>query len=179
MATKNKSEIRTATKRAVKVLSPTQKKDKSALIVKDILTLEAVKRAKVIALYASLPDEVISGELIENLATQKRVVLPRVAGDDMDFYPYSPNEMEIGAFGITEPQATDAIIPADIDTIIVPGVAFTAEGKRCGRGKGYYDKYLAREGFRATKIGICYKEQLAEDIPSEPHDILMDIVVYH
>ena len=179
MTTKNKSEIRTTAKRAVKELSSEQKKHKSALIVKDILALEAVKSAKVIALYASLPDEVISDELIEILASQKRVVLPRVAGDDMDFYPYSPNEMEVGAFGITEPQAADAINPAEIDTIIAPGVAFTAEGKRCGRGKGYYDKYLSRKGFRATKIGICYKEQLAEDIPSEPHDILMDCVVYY
>jgi 5-formyltetrahydrofolate cyclo-ligase len=95
----------------------------------------------------------------------------------MDFYPYNPNELEVGAFGITEPQAAVAIDPAEIDTIVVPGVAFTLSGVRCGRGKGYYDKYLSRNGFRATKIGICYKEQLAEEIPSEPHDILMDCVI--
>ena len=178
MTTKNKSEIRTAAKSAVKGLSSEQKNTKSALIVKDILALEAIKSAEVVALYASLPDEVISSELIEILASQKRVVLPRVAGDDMDFYPYNPNQMEVGAFGITEPQTTDAISPAEIDAIVVPGVAFTADGKRCGRGKGYYDKYLSRAGFRATKIGICYKEQLAEDIPSEPHDIVMDCVIF-
>lgn len=177
MITKNKSEIRTAAKIAVKGLSTEQKKSKSALIVKEILALDAIKSAKVVALYSSLPDEVISSELIATLAVQKQVILPRVAGDDMDFYPYNPNELEVGAFGITEPQAAVAIDPAEIDTIVVPGVAFSADGKRCGRGKGYYDKYLSRNGFRATKIGICYKEQLAEDIPSEPHDILMDCVI--
>ena len=177
MTTKSKSEIRTAAKQAVKSLLPEQRISKSALIVKEILSLEAVKSARVIALYASLPDEVISGEAIDTLATQKRVVLPRVAGDDMDFYPYDPTAMEIGSFGISEPQTEVAIDPSKIDVIIVPGVAFTLSGMRCGRGKGYYDKYLSRNGFRAIKIGVCYKEQLAEDIPSEPHDILMDCVI--
>ena len=177
MTTKSKSEIRTAAKQAVKSLFPEQRISKSALIVKEILSLEAVKSAKVVALYASLPDEVISGEAIDTLATQKRVVLPRVAGDDMDFYPYDPTAMEIGSFGISEPQTEVAIDPSEIDVIIVPGVAFTLSGVRCGRGKGYYDKYLSRNGFRAIKIGVCYKEQLAEEIPSEPHDILMDCVI--
>lgn len=177
MTTKSKSEIRTAAKQAVKSLLPEQRISKSALIVKEILSLEAVKSAKVVALYASLPDEVISGEAIDTLATQKRVVLPRVAGDDMDFYPYDPTAMEIGSFGIAEPQTEVAIDPSKIDVIIVPGVAFTLSGVRCGRGKGFYDKYLSRNGFRAIKIGVCYKEQLAEKIPSEPHDILMDCVI--
>lgn len=177
MITKNKSEIRTAAKSAVKGLSSEQKKSKSALIVKDILALDAIKSAKVVALYASLPDEAASDEAINALATQKRVVLPRVAGDDMDFYPYDPTAMEIGSFGISEPQTEVAIDPSKIDVIIVPGVAFTLSGVRCGRGKGYYDKYLSRNGFRAIKIGVCYKEQLAEEIPNEPHDILMDCVI--
>ena len=178
MTTKSKSEIRTAAKQAVKSLLPEQRISKSALIVKEILSLEAVKSAKVVALYASLPDEVISGEAIDTLATKKRVVLPRVAGDDMDFYPYDPTAMEIGSFGISEPQTEVAIDPSKIDVIIVPGVAFTLSGVRCGRGKGYYDKYLSRNGFRAIKIGVCYKEQLAEEIPNEPHDIVMDYMIY-
>ena len=140
MTTKSKSEIRTAAKQAVKSLLPEQRISKSALIVKEILSLEAVKNAKVVALYASLPDEVISGEAIDTLATKKQVVLPRVAGDDMDFYPYDPTAMEIGSFGISEPQTEVAIDPSKIDVIIVPGVAFTLSGVRFGRGKGYYDK---------------------------------------
>ena len=96
----------------------------------------------------------------------------------MDFYPYIPNTLQRGAFGINEPQGEEPCTPSEIDVIIVPGVAFTKDGKRCGRGKGYYDKYLSREGFRAVKIGICYTEQLAECIPNEPHDITMDCVIF-
>ena len=178
MITKSKSEIRTTAKRAVKALSSEQKRSKSALILKNIADFEPIKSAKVVALYASLPDEVTSDELITVLAAEKCVVLPRVAGDDMDFYPYDPTTMEIGAFGISEPQGEEAVEPRDIDVIVVPGVAFTTDGKRCGRGKGYYDKYLSRAGFRAVKVGVCYKEQLAEEIPNEPHDILMDFLFF-
>ena len=117
-------------------------------------------------------------EAIEALNTQKVVVLPRVASNEMDFYRYNPEQMSVGAFGISEPQDKLPIDPAEIDVIIVPGVAFTHSGKRCGRGKGYYDKYLSAEGFRATKIGVCFTEQIAEDIATEPHDIIMDYVIF-
>ncbi|MBQ6584181.1 MAG: 5-formyltetrahydrofolate cyclo-ligase [Alistipes sp.] len=176
--TKSKSDIRRAAKSAVKALSAQQKADKSTLILSRIASSESIKSAKTVALYASLSDEVQSFELIELLSQTKRVVLPRVAGDDMDFYPYTPSSLKVGAFGIEEPQGSEPISPDEIDVIVVPGVAFTTDGKRCGRGKGYYDKYLSRSGFRAIKIGVCYTEQLAEDIPNEPHDIVMDYMIY-
>lgn len=176
--TKSKSDIRRAAKSAVKALTAQQKADKSTLILSRIASSESIKSAKTVALYASLPDEVQSFELIEFLSQTKRVVLPRVAGDDMDFYPYIPSSLKVGAFGIEEPQGSEPISPDEIDVIAVPGVAFTTDGKRCGRGKGYYDKYLSRSGFRAIKIGVCYAEQLAEDIPNEPHDIVMDYMIY-
>ena len=176
--TKSKSDIRRAAKSTVKALTAQQKADKSTLILSRIASSESIKSAKTVALYASLSDEVQSFELIELLSQTKRVVLPRVAGNDMDFYPYTPSSLKVGAFGIEEPQGSEPISPDEIDVIVVPGVAFTTDGKRCGRGKGYYDKYLSRSGFRAIKIGVCYAEQLAEDIPNEPHDIVMDYMIY-
>ena len=47
-----------------------------------------------------------------------------------------------------------------------------------GRGKGYYDKYLSQNDFSALKIGVCYKEQLVDEIPVEKHDVMMDVVIY-
>ena len=175
---KSKPEIRREAKSAVKGLSAEEKKTKSALIFSRILSLDVIKRAESVALYASLPDEVESFEAVEALSLQKRVFLPRVEGDDMEFYPYVAGTLSRGAFGISEPQEGIAVSPAEIDVMVVPGVSFTVSGKRLGRGKGYYDKYLSRAGFRAVKIGVCYAEQIADDIPSEPHDIMMDSVVF-
>ena len=58
---------------------------------------------------------------------------------------------------------------------MVPAVAFDRKGNRLGRGKGYYDRLLA--GSKATKVGVGYEFQLLGEIPAEPHDIRMDMVI--
>ena len=65
----------------------------------------------------------------------------------------------------------------DIDFMVVPGVAFAGDGRRLGRGKGYYDRYLSQEGFRAFCVGVCYACQSREDIPAEAHDKRVDAVI--
>lgn len=61
------------------------------------------------------------------------------------------------------------------DILLVPGLSFTREGKRLGRGKGFYDRYL--ENFRGIKIGICYECQMVLDIKTDAHDQKMDFIV--
>jgi len=96
----------------------------------------------------------------------------------MRFYDYAPGELCRGAFGIAEPSVAERPCdPADIDFIVVPGVAFTAAGARMGRGRGYYDKYLSQPGFRGVKAGVCYAHQLVVELPVELHDVFMDYVV--
>ena len=59
---------------------------------------------------------------------------------------------------------------------LIPGLGFTKEGIRLGRGKGLYDKLLSKHS-TALKIGICANKNLLDDIPMEEHDILMDYVL--
>ena len=59
--------------------------------------------------------------------------------------------------------------------LLIPGVAFTRKGLRLGRGKGFYDRYLAT--FKGVKIGVCFKEQVLKDIPKDSHDQQMDYVI--
>ena len=61
------------------------------------------------------------------------------------------------------------------EVILVPGLAFSEKGERLGRGKGFYDKYLSQ--YRGIKIGICFSEQLIENLPSEKHDETLDYIV--
>lgn len=67
-------------------------------------------------------------------------------------------------------------LPEMLDLVVVPGVAFTREGARLGRGRGYYDRYLSRPGLRAFCIGVCFAHQLVDTLPVEPHDRTMDAV---
>lgn len=59
--------------------------------------------------------------------------------------------------------------------LVVPGLAFTKDGARLGRGKGFYDRYLERHD--VFKIGVCQERQIFETIETEEHDALMDVVI--
>ena len=65
--------------------------------------------------------------------------------------------------------------------ILVPGLAFTEFGTRLGRGAGYYDKLLdliSNSGsLDFIPIGICRQSQLLEDIPQQPHDRKVRMVI--
>jgi 5-formyltetrahydrofolate cyclo-ligase len=63
-----------------------------------------------------------------------------------------------------------------IDVVLVPGVAFDAQGHRLGRGKGYYDRFLQSVS-DIKKIGVCFDFQKVESVPAEAHDVVVDIVV--
>lgn len=71
----------------------------------------------------------------------------------------------------------DFEIDVPIDVAIIPGLAFDKNRYRLGRGKGWYDRFLS-EHPETFKIGVCYKEQLVDKLPTEEHDIKMDLVIY-
>ncbi|CAN5726523.1 MAG: 5-formyltetrahydrofolate cyclo-ligase [Ilumatobacteraceae bacterium] len=60
--------------------------------------------------------------------------------------------------------------PAELDVVVVPGLAFTADGRRLGQGGGHYDRFLPRLRPDCLTIGACFVEQLVTDLPTEPHD---------
>jgi 5-formyltetrahydrofolate cyclo-ligase len=62
-----------------------------------------------------------------------------------------------------------------IDLALVPGVGFDLRGGRLGRGRGFYDQLLA--GFGGLKCGVALNEQIASEIPTEAHDVRMDVVL--
>ena len=177
MILSDKRKIRQAVRAEIAKLSDGEKKSLSAQIFSELDNSNEVCNASVIALFISLPDEPQTANFIEQLLSKnKRVVVPRIEGEEMNFYDISEGVFK-GAFGIMEPIATNPILPAEIDVMIVPGVAFTRQGSRLGRGKGFYDKYLSLKGFRAYTIGVCYPCQLVYKLPTEPHDKQLDLIV--
>jgi 5-formyltetrahydrofolate cyclo-ligase len=67
--------------------------------------------------------------------------------------------------------------PRTIDVVIVPGTAFTADGDRLGQGGGWYDRFLRTLPPECVTIGVAFAPQLLEELPVEPHDVRLDIVV--
>lgn len=149
----------------------------SAEILAALEAHPAFRAATTVLLYHSLKEEVDTHEFIRKWSREKRILLPVVVGDDLELRLYTgPEDLKPGAYGIEEPTGELFTDYADIDFIVVPGVAFDRNGNRLGRGKGYYDRLLPRIP-SAYKAGICFPFQLVEEVPAEPFDIRMDEII--
>ena len=63
----------------------------------------------------------------------------------------------------------------------MPGLGFSSDGDRLGRGKGYYDTYLQKcedMGYRPYTVALAFKEQICESIPTDTHDKKLDLVLF-
>lgn len=142
--------------------------------------------ARTILAYYSLPDEVNTHQLIDDLlADSKTVLLPTVIGEGlMEWHVYSSkSELKNGAFGIGESAGelysgfSKYTSPSEKQMIaLVPGVAFDAVGRRLGRGKGYYDRFLAAHP-HIYKIGVCFDFQKVMEVPVDEQDVPVDEVI--
>ena len=164
-------------RRLNRALDSRQRLRASAAIFSAVERLPEFRAARTVAVFAALPDEPATDEVLARWASTRRVVLPRVEGDAMRFYACRPDALVFGAFGILEPQGEWPCPAGEIDLVVCPGVAFTADGRRLGRGRGYYDRYLGDPAFRGFRVGVCYAHQLVDDLPVEPHDVRMDRVI--
>lgn len=174
-----KKRLRAAVRQAGEAVGKHERADMSKDIVRRIEESPKFKDAAVVALYHSLPDEVFTDELIQRWRGRKKLALPSIGFGWMIFREYTGDvDMVSGRFGIREPSKGRIVPPEQIDIMIVPGMAFDGNGRRLGRGKGYYDSYLSsRYAGNIHKVGVCFPHQLVDSVPSEPHDIVMDEVV--
>lgn len=175
-----KKELRKYIRERKKLMMPDERLRQSEELCRRLMRHPRWRESKVVLLYHALPDEVDTSMLLESAMSscpRKKVLLPVVVGDDLELRAYDGN-LEEGAFGILEPTAMSTLFTdyASVDLVVVPGMAFDAEGHRLGRGKGYYDKTLCQLP-AAYRIGICFDYQKVERVPSEAHDISMHEVI--
>jgi 5-formyltetrahydrofolate cyclo-ligase len=112
--------------------------------------------------------------LFARLAAEgKRLLLPRVEDGHLVVCD-GAGPMAVSSFGVSEP--TGPALPlSEIDFVIVPGLAFTPEGARLGYGAGFYDRFLPQ--LSVPNAGVCFTEQLVDELPIEPHDVLVQQVI--
>lgn len=118
--------------------------------------------------------------IIEELALEGRLLLPRCEGDGiMNFYKVSSLRKDLakGHFGIMEPRKGLEKFEGDIPIFLVPGTKFNWDGKRKGHGKGYYDRFLAKYP-KAYKAGIATPAQITDEpLEQKETDVKMDVVI--
>ncbi|MCG2721077.1 MAG: 5-formyltetrahydrofolate cyclo-ligase, partial [Thermodesulfovibrionales bacterium] len=88
-------------------------------------------------------------------------------------------ELVPGFMGIPEPMVTEGRMRSiDMaDLVILPGVAFDPGGNRLGYGAGYYDILLSERTKMMPLVALAYEEQIVDVIPSEKHDVRIDMII--
>ena len=148
----------------------------SKSVIDNLTSDELWINAHRVLIYSSLWDEVDTSWLLRQYIQEKSVILPTVVGDSLELHEYvSQNTTVVGAYGITESTGPIVTDYDSIDLAIIPGRAFTPDGCRLGRGKGYYDRLLPL--LHCPTIGICFSFQILENIPIDTHDIKVDKVI--
>jgi len=173
-----KTELRRLIRAQLARMSPAAVNAASESIRESIPSLPRWQDARVVAAYAALPGEPDLRPL--DWVGEKTVLLPRVDGEDLVFHAVSDaNQLKSVAFGVMEPDPAKcpAFDPRAAEIIFVPGMAFTTEGLRLGRGRGFYDRLLAALPEDILRVGICFAEQIVAELPSEPHDEEVDVVL--
>ena len=143
-------------------------------IVQNIKNLSFFKNAKNIMIFYPLQNEI---NLLELLKTddEKQFYLPRMNNNNLDVCPYSIGDKLISSkFNILEP-VSSAVDKKIIDLVFVPVLCTDKNFNRLGYGKGFYDNFLS--DFKNLKICPCPDELVFEDIPSQKHDIKMDLII--
>ncbi len=133
-------------------------------------------RSKYPCVFLSLPGEVDTRAFINMWSHEKEFSVPKWAGDT--FIPVRFKGWDAivkNRWNVDEPSEADRVLLPIIDCVLVPGLAFSKEGKRLGRGMGFYDRFLSK--IRAPKIGIAFELQIEKNIPMTEFDQKVDMVV--
>lgn len=189
-----KQRLRTQIKARLAALDGEERRRLSALIAVRLIASPEFAAARTVLAYDSAATEVDTRAIQRAcLDAGKRLCLPRTNRPDRSIAAHAildPDRdlvaarfsMRRGAaqtddFCIREPLETLPIVPPEeIDLAIVPGLAFDPSGCRLGRGGGYYDRFLARDGFRAVLCALAFECQIVARVPAQTHDLPVHLI---
>ena len=151
-------------------------------VAERLLELPEIVRAQNILTCLSFGVELDTWRLVERLlALGKELYVPRAEPRDrqLHVHPY-PCPLRTVSFGLQQPPRDAPEVAADaisstVEAALVLGLGFDRRGFRLGYGSGYFDRFLAGRSFPA--IGLAFDSQLEDELPAEPHDIPMRLVV--
>ena len=175
----DKKELRRSIRERKRAMTEEEIVSRSEKLAELFYASDAYKNAKTIYGYLPYNQEVRTVPMLEQaMRDGKRVAVPKCYGDEMRFiYMDDLSKVEKGYANIPEPIADEPVAQDPTALVLMPGMAFTKDGKRMGYGGGFYDKFLAAEPDHPT-VALCYAFQMVEDLPTEDYDIPVDCVLW-
>ncbi len=164
-----------------RALSAEERNEYSREILERLYKAPFFQKANIIMAYAPMKDEVRLFPLFDEcLKSGKELAIPLITGKERMEAVHVPSMDALveGAYGIltVSEKNRQLISPELIDCIIVPGAAFSLKGERLGLGAGYYDRFLERCS-NAARIALAFSCQVTDELPVEPHDATMDMLI--
>lgn len=201
----SKTQLRKRMAEIVSTLKSEEKQAQSKVIFKKLINHPRYKDSKKISIFLSTKNEVDTIPILQHAIDidHKQCFIPLVrkttfrrddtAQTRMIMYELTSmkeyEDLPTNNYGIKEPvesvNTSRIATPCSkdcLDLVIVPGVAFSKDGRRLGHGKGYYDEFLVKWSETAHKslycIGLAFKQQLVDDPMSvEGQDYVLDEVL--
>jgi 5-formyltetrahydrofolate cyclo-ligase len=164
-------------------LDPVYRAAAARIISARVRALSSYGAARVVLVTLPFDSEWDTRPLAQDaLASGKTLVVPRVNNTTRMLELHAVGDIAShvarGYRGIPEPLSTRRRIDAaEVDWVLVPGVAFSADGRRLGYGGGYYDRLMATLAPATSRIAGAFDAQIAERIPAAAHDLRVDQII--
>jgi len=193
----DKNEARRRMKALLKAISLEDAEDRSLRAVEHFRALPEYARASIVLAFLSKRGEIRTESLIDAARAEGKIVaVPRMEyspeeGQSIVFIPLRDDyrSWPRDRFDIPVPPTDAEVLPdgrlySDSIIVVTPGLAFDRKGCRLGRGRGYYDRFLARARANAGRLrgsviacGLCYGSQIVDEVPFDENDSAVDLVV--
>jgi 5-formyltetrahydrofolate cyclo-ligase len=178
----NKAAIRRQLRETLAAMSDADRHAKSLAACSLITSSREFAQAGTIMLYLSTTHEVDTAPLaLRAWQAGKTVVVPKVSWDQKRMLPVEitslHSDLTTSGLGVREPVGGKPVPTNLIDLVVVPGLGFTSNGYRIGRGMGFYDRFLAQDDFDGLSCGLAFEEQVVPALPVLDHDMPLSMLV--
>lgn len=172
-----KKALRSVMKKKLQQLSDQELKINSTRVFEKLKAVAEFKQAKTVFIYLAKDQEVQTQAIISYLwQTNKTILVPKIIDQKLRAVLVNNwQDLKPGKWGILEPKSTK-VWQEKIDLSLVPGLAFTQQGERLGRGRGFYDQFLA-SGQSAFNLALAHSCQILESLPIDSWDQKLDLVL--
>ncbi len=177
--------LRKDIKKRIRNLDLETVKQESSMVCEKLTVLPSWQKNSTVLLFFSMEGKELDTSCIiqKGWDEGKKLAFPRMYGDEILFHYVDKSDMpnlETHPYGVLEPdKSLPVYVPSEENRalIVVPGLGFDASGRRIGRGKGYYDRYLSRYSAFLDIAGIALSCQLTDEIPVDERDKTIPVVI--
>ena len=177
-----KKELRQRLRKILAEVSPEAHSTGSLQACHRLFEQRVYVKAEVVMVFLSIASEIDTAPVVLRAwQDRKRVLAPKVSWNQRRMLPLEirslTDDLVVSNLGIREPVSGIPFPIRHIDLVIVPGLGFDEYGNRLGRGRGFYDRFLAHPEFTGTSCGLSLNEQVVSTVPVGPLDQSIHMLV--